>query len=52
MTAQPKPFANVLPLEVRLALQRAAQVKNPHERAKAVAKATERAKLAHPEFFR
>ncbi len=44
--------ANVLPLEFRLALQSAARVKNSHERAKAIAKATARAKLAHPEFFR
>lgn len=44
--------ANVLPLEFRLALQSAARVKNPHERAKAIAKATARAKREHPEFFR
>lgn len=44
--------ANVLPLEFRLALQSAARVRNPHERAKAIAKATARAKRAHPEFFR
>ncbi|MCM2575084.1 hypothetical protein NAT65_28655 [Achromobacter xylosoxidans] len=44
--------ASVLPLEYRLALQSAAGVKNPHQRAKAIAKATERAKRAHPEFFR
>lgn len=43
---------NVLPIEFRLALQSAARVKNPHERAKAIAKATARAKRAHPEFFR
>lgn len=43
---------NLLPIEFRLALQSAARVKNPHERAKAIAKATSRAKLAHPEFFR
>lgn len=44
--------ASVLPLEYRLALQSAASVRNPHQRAKAIAKATERAKRAHPEFFR
>lgn len=44
--------SNVLPIEFRLALQSAARVRNPHERAKAIAKATARAKRAHPEFFR
>lgn len=43
---------NFLPIEFRLALQSAARVKNSHERAKAIAKATARVKRAHPEFFR
>lgn len=44
--------AAVLPLESRLALQAAARVKNPLQRAKAIANAVDRVKRAHPELFR